>query len=98
MLAQVFVCAKAAVNGAGVGQIGVPEIIARFLPKQWALFENVSPVELRAVTGLHCVHVDGEFFAVIVSECVTGHVSVRDDSHSVKKNSRGEESSDAQIA
>src|ERR1035438_5277670 len=43
------------------------------------------------------VDVDGEFLAIVAGKRVTRHVSVGDDSHSVKENSRCEKTKDPQI-
>src|SRR5271155_5676873 len=98
MLAQIFVSAKTAVNGAGVGQVDVPEIVAGLLPEQRALFERVIPVELGALSRHNCMRVNGEFFAVVVGESVAGHVSVPNNAHPMKKNSSSEEAGDAQVS
>ena len=46
LLAQTFIPAKAAGDGVGVRQIGIPEIVARFLAEQRALFECGNPAYL----------------------------------------------------
>ena len=46
LLAQTFIPAKAAGDGVGVRQIGVSEVVVRFLAKQGALFECGNPAYL----------------------------------------------------
>src|ERR1035438_9585474 len=43
LLAQTLIPAKAAVDGVGVRQIGIPEVVARSLAKQRALLECGNP-------------------------------------------------------
>jgi hypothetical protein len=46
LLAEIFIPAKAAIDRVGVGQVGVPEIVVRPLPKQWRLPGYGDPAQL----------------------------------------------------